>query len=163
MTASKRNRNNRQRGKAFEKKVADFLGFYRVPYSGSAENFGLGDVRDRESQDDSLTLGECKSITPRSKAQVNYILREDWLIGKTGVLDHARKSDKLPWLSFTKVRSALWFVVILPQHFRMFLRAIEILRHEGYISNTKKVSRLESEIDKVWEEIQGEAKTDHID
>jgi len=71
MTASKRNRNNRKRGKAFEKKVADFLGFYRVPYSGSAENFGLGDIRDRESQDDSLVMGECKSITPRSKNQIN--------------------------------------------------------------------------------------------
>ena len=154
MTASKRNRNNRKRGKAFEKKVADFLGFYRVPYSGSAENFGLGDIRDRESQDDSLVMGECKSITPRSKNQINYVLREDWLIGKNGIINRARKFDKLPWLSFTKVRSALWFVVILPQHFRMFLRAIEILRYKGYISDTKKVSKLESEINKVWEEMQ---------
>ena len=154
MTASKRNRNNRKRGKAFEKKVADFLGFYRVPYSGSAENFGLGDIRDRESQDDSLVMGECKSITPRSKTQINFVLREDWLIGKNGIINRARKFDKLPWLSFTKVRSALWFVVILPQHFRMFLRAIEILRYKGYISDTKKVSKLESEINKVWEEMQ---------
>lgn len=156
MSASRRNRNNRQRGKAFERKVANYFGFYRVPYSGSAETFGFGDVRDKESQDDSLTLGECKSISPKSKTQVNYILKEDWLIGKTGILTQARSKNKLPWLAFTKIRSALWFVVILPQHFRMFLRMIDILKHKGYISNddARDIDRLEETIDKIWEEEQ---------
>lgn len=50
------NRNNRKRGGAFEKRVADFLGFDVVPYSGSNARFGYGDVRNDE------WLIECKNI-----------------------------------------------------------------------------------------------------
>lgn len=156
MTTSKRNNNNRARGKAFEKKVADYLGFFRVPYSGSAESFGLGDVRDRESQDDSLTLGECKSITPRSKTEVNIIIKEGWLLGENGILKKARDKSKLPWLAFTKARSAMWYVIILPEHFRMFLRAIDLLRAQGVVDDTKDVNELVRQIDAKWEEIHGE-------
>ncbi len=156
MTTSKRNNNNRARGKAFDKKVADYLGFFRVQYSGSAESFGLGDVRDRESQDDSLTLGECKSITPRSKTEVNIIIKEGWLLGENGILRKARDKSKLPWLAFTKVRSAMWYVMILPEHFRMFLRAIDLLRAQGVVDDTKDVNELVRQIDAKWEEIHGE-------
>ena len=52
------NRRNRKRGGAFEKRVADFLGFDVVPYSGSNARFGYGDVRNEE------WLIECKNITP---------------------------------------------------------------------------------------------------
>ena len=41
-----------------EKKVADYLGFDVVPYSGSNARYGFGDVRN----DDWLI--ECKNITP---------------------------------------------------------------------------------------------------
>lgn len=51
------NRRNRQRGGAFEKRVADYLGFEVVPYSGSNARFGYGDVRNDE------WLIECKNIT----------------------------------------------------------------------------------------------------
>ena len=34
------NNNNRKRGGAFEKRVADYLGFDVVPYSGSNARFG---------------------------------------------------------------------------------------------------------------------------
>ena len=50
------NRNNRKRGGAFEKRVADYLGFEVVPYSGSNARFGYGDVRNNE------WLIECKNI-----------------------------------------------------------------------------------------------------
>lgn len=56
-TQKKINNNNRKRGGAFEKRVADFLGFEVVPYSGSNARFGYGDVRN----DDWLI--ECKNIT----------------------------------------------------------------------------------------------------
>lgn len=55
-TQKKINRNNRKRGGTFEKKVADFLGFEVVPYSGSNARFGYGDVRNEE------WLIECKNI-----------------------------------------------------------------------------------------------------
>lgn len=51
------NNNNRKRGNAFEKRVADYLGFDVVPYSGSNARFGYGDVRNEE------WLIECKNIT----------------------------------------------------------------------------------------------------
>mgnify|MGYP001453083081 FL=1 len=156
MTASRRNRNNRNRGKNFERRVSKYLGFYRVPYSGSAEVFGLGDVRDNESQDESLTIGECKSITPRNKNSINYIIQEKWLIGDTGIVNQAKKSNKMPWLAFTKVRSALWFVILLPNHFRMFLRAIDILKHKGIIEDTMDINKLEEDIDSKWQKINGE-------
>lgn len=59
MTSKKQkriNRNNRKRGGAFEKRVADYLNFEVVPYSGSNARFGYGDVRNDE------WLIECKNI-----------------------------------------------------------------------------------------------------
>lgn len=56
-TQKRINNNNRKRGGAFEKRVADFLGFEVVPYSGSNARFGYGDVRNEE------WLIECKNIT----------------------------------------------------------------------------------------------------
>ena len=51
------NKNNRKRGGAFEKKVADYLGFEVVPYSGSNARYGYGDVRNEK------WLIECKNIS----------------------------------------------------------------------------------------------------
>ena len=43
------NRRNRTRGKSFERRVAEKLGnWFRIPYSGSSELWGLGDVRDKD-------------------------------------------------------------------------------------------------------------------
>lgn len=59
MTSEKQkriNRNNRKRGGAFEKRVADYLNFEVVPYSGSNARFGYGDVRNDK------WLIECKNI-----------------------------------------------------------------------------------------------------
>ncbi|AZS49245.1 hypothetical protein BpsS140_00052 [Bacillus phage vB_BpsS-140] len=150
MSIQKTNNNNRQRGSAFEKKVAEFLGFFRVPLSGSAEIFGLGDVRDVESQEDSLTIGECKSITPRSAREINYTVKEEWLIGKNGIVGKAKKKNKMPWLALTKVRSSMWYVILMPQHFRMFLRSIDILKAQGQISQTRDIDKLEQEINEIW-------------
>lgn len=56
-TQKKINKNNRKRGSTFEKRVADYLGFEVVPYSGSNARFGYGDVRNDK------WLIECKNIT----------------------------------------------------------------------------------------------------
>jgi len=56
-TQKKINKCNRKRGGAFEKRVADYLGFDVVPYSGSNARFGYGDVRNDK------WLIECKNIT----------------------------------------------------------------------------------------------------
>lgn len=152
-TASQRNRNNRERGKAFEKKMADFFGWIRVPYSGSAEVFGLGDIRDHEDQQQTRYMGECKSITPRSTKEVNYILQEKWLVGKDSIIDRARKQgNKMPILLFTKARSPLSFAVVRDKDLKMMMDALQILRDRGYISETTDVDDIRAQIDNLTKE-----------
>jgi hypothetical protein len=148
MTASKTNKNNRERGKAFENKMAKYLGWWRIPYSGSSELFGLGDIRDTEDKATARYMGECKSITPRSAKEINYIIQEKWLVGKDSVVARAKKEgNKFPVLFFTKVRSALSFAIIREKDFKMCMQALEILRRHNIISDTRDVDQMRSEIE----------------
>ena len=146
-TASQRNRNNRERGKAFEKKIADMLGWIRVPYSGSAEVFGFGDVRDHEDQQQTRYMGECKSITPRSTKEVNYIIQEKWLVGQDSIVSRAKKQgNKMPLLFFTKARSSLSFVTMRDKDFKMMHDALEVLRQRGLIDGATDVDDIRAQI-----------------
>lgn len=71
---SKRNNNNRKRGKNLERAVAKELEWYRVPYSGSSDIFGKGDVVDNRDPDENLWLCECKTQT-----QTNCSIEAKWL------------------------------------------------------------------------------------
>lgn len=149
-TASVRNRNNRERGKAFERKVADFLNWIRVPYSGSAEVFGLGDVRDHEDQHQTRYMGECKSITPRSQAEINYIIQEKWLVGKDSIVARAKKQgNKMPLLFITKARSPLTFTMMRDIDFKMMMDAMEILRQNNLIDSSTDVDDIRAQIDQL--------------
>jgi hypothetical protein len=75
---AKRNRNNRKRGSSFEKKVADILEMFAVPYSGTNSRFGWGDVRDHESKDLSTWLGECKNITIKPE-DTSITIKREWI------------------------------------------------------------------------------------
>lgn len=148
MSASRTNRNNRERGKAFENKMAKFLGWWRIPYSGSSELYGLGDIRDHEDQNKARYIGECKSITPRSVKEINYIIQEKWLVGKDSVVARAKKQgNKLPVLFFTKVRSALSFAIIRDKDFKMMVDALELLRRHGIIDDTTDVDEIRRQIE----------------
>ena len=65
------NKNNRKRGGAFEKKVADYLGFEVVPYSGSNARYGYGDVRSDK------WLIECKNITIKDTDKIT--IKQLWI------------------------------------------------------------------------------------
>lgn len=65
------NKNNRKRGGAFEKKVADYLGFEVVPYSGSNARYGYGDVRNEK------WLIECKNITIQDTDKIT--IKQLWI------------------------------------------------------------------------------------
>lgn len=148
MSVSQRNRNNRERGKAFEKKMADFLGWIRVPYSGSAEVFGLGDIRDHEDQQQTRYMGECKSITPKSTKEINYIVQEKWLVGKDSIVARAKKQgNKMPLVLLTKAKSSLTFVILRDRDFKMMADAMDVLRMHGIIDES-------TDIDKINEQIQ---------
>lgn len=144
----KRNKNNRERGKSFEKKMGDFLGWIRVAYSGINDAFGWGDIRDHEDREKSLFLGECKSITPRSTKEINYIIKEEWLVGKNSIVEKAKKTESLPVLFFTKVRSPLSFAVLRDKDFKIMTDAINLLKQHGIIEDVHDVEELRAQIEK---------------
>jgi hypothetical protein len=160
-SASQRNRNNRERGKAFEVKIAKFMKWWRVPYSGSSDLYGLGDVRDHEDQRESRYAVECKSITPKSTKEVNFIIKQDWLIGPNSIVERAKKKGKkIPVLIFTKVRSPLSFAIIKMDDFKLFVHALAILRQQGLITDTKDIEKTRAEIAKLYKE---ESTVDNTD
>lgn len=156
MEMKRRNKNNRQRGKAFERMVAEYLGFIRVPYSGSSEVFGEGDIRDNIDESQAFYMGECKTITPRSKNEVNFVIKEKWLLGDKSITSRAKRAgNKLPFLAFKKIRSPKWYVVVCSEDFKMMIQAIEILRRTGVISDSRDVDTIRSEIDSRYNEGRG--------
>lgn len=88
-TQKRINRNNRKRGGNFEKRVADYLGFEVVPYSGSNARFGYGDVRNDK------WLIECKNITPdKDKITIKY----DWIVKNRDRADMYGKLSAIAWM-----------------------------------------------------------------
>ena len=83
------NRNNRKRGGSFEKKVADYLGFDVVPYSGSNARYGFGDVRN----DDWLI--ECKNITPTDG---KITIKQLWIEKNRKRADDVGKRSCIAWM-----------------------------------------------------------------
>ena len=89
--------------------MADYLGMFVVPYSGSNNRFGWGDVRDIESNDiGGYWTGECKSITPRNKDEV-HVIRREWID------DIKRRAEEYctSWfLAFNGYRSPITYIII---------------------------------------------------
>lgn len=67
---SKRNRANKNRGRAFERKVADLLGWTRVPYSGGVKEWGGGDVVDGYFKNNGIWAAECKTQQPKASISI---------------------------------------------------------------------------------------------
>ena len=83
------NRNNRKRGGSFEKKVADYLGFDVVPYSGSNARYGFGDVRSDN------WLIECKNITPTDG---KITIKQLWIEKNRKRADDVGKRSCIAWM-----------------------------------------------------------------
>lgn len=94
-TQKKINKRNRKRGGNFEKRVADFLGFEVVPYSGSNARFGYGDVRNDE------WLIECKNITPVNGDKLT--IKQDWIIKNRERADSYNKKSAIAFMPAGKV------------------------------------------------------------
>lgn len=142
------NNRNRNRGKQFEARVAKFLGYFRIPYSGSSELWGLGDVRDFEDKDRSRVMIECKTMTPKSVKEINYIIKRDWIVGPDSVVAKAKKeNNKLPALAFTRKGSKEIFTILRLADFKLFLDCLELLRKAGIVDNKLK------DIDEIREQI----------
>lgn len=87
------NNNNRKRGGAFEKRVADYLGFDVVPYSGSNARFGYGDVRNNE------WLIECKNITPSDN---KVTIKQLWIDKNRVRANDVNKKSCIAWMPVGK-------------------------------------------------------------
>lgn len=92
---------NRKRGAAFEKRVADYLGFEVVPYSGSNTRYGMGDVRN------DTWMGECKNIKPDEKGRV--CIKKSWL---DKAWERAKNENKRSFLIFTPSGKPEKYVII---------------------------------------------------
>ena len=84
------NRRNRKRGGKFEKRVADYLGFEVVPYSGSNARFGYGDVRNDE------WLIECKNITLVKGDKLT--IKQDWIRKNRERADSVNKKSAIAFM-----------------------------------------------------------------
>ena len=104
----KTNKNNRDRGKAFEKKIAETLGWYRVPLSGSSSLFGWSDVRDSETIGEGIWMGECKTMKPNT-LEPTYTIKLEWL---DKLVSRAMVENKMPVLFITLYGDTAKFVSI---------------------------------------------------
>ena len=139
-----------------EKHVASFLGYYRVPYSGAGgDAYGEADVRNHESRESASVLGECKTMTPKSVKNINYIIKEEWLVGPKSIVHRAK--HMLGFLAFRKVRSPHVFAIVTIQHFRMLMRAVDILKARGIISDGVNMETTIVEIDRCWAHLERES------
>lgn len=154
------NNRNRNRGKQFEARVAKFLGYFRIPYSGSSELWGLGDVRDFEDKDRSRVMIECKTMTPKSVKEINYIIKRDWIVGPDSVVAKAKKeNNKLPALAFTRKGSKEIFTILRLADFKLFLDCLELLRKAGIVDNKlKDIDEIRDQIGQKLEEFNNGAE-----
>lgn len=88
-TQKRINNNNRKRGGAFEKRVADYLGFEVVPYSGSNARYGFGDVRNDE------WLIECKNISLDGD---KITIKQLWIEKNRKRADDVGKRSCIAWM-----------------------------------------------------------------
>lgn len=84
-------RNNKNRGRTFEKKVAAVLGWTRVPYSGGSGAWGEGDVVDGFYARTGKWFAECKT-QPCSQG-MNVSVRSKWI---ERCFKSANKETRLP-------------------------------------------------------------------
>lgn len=105
---ARRNRNNRKRGSAFEKKVADILDMYAVPYSGTNSRFGWGDIRDHECKSMATWLGECKNITVKPE-ETTITIKREW-IDKNN--ERANEIGCLSFIAFMQAGRANKYILI---------------------------------------------------
>lgn len=72
-------RNNKNRGRQFEREVADLLGWTRVPYSGAIKEWGGADVVDGFFTKRGFWAAECKTEILKGDGPANLNIREKWI------------------------------------------------------------------------------------
>jgi len=144
---AKRNRNNRKRGAKFEKTIADHLGMFVVPYSGSNARFGYGDIRDVEGTTGGCWLGEAKTMTPKSPKQPRYELKHEWF---TDLKSKAVEYGIKPFFTFTRNAVPFKFIMLPIETFRELDLKTMKTYHKLEVKDTKNIFLPESEMAEAW-------------
>lgn len=124
---AKRNRANRSRGSAFEKKVGDYLDMDVVPYSGSNARFGYGDVRD------SIWLVECKNIKIDDG---KCTIKEEWF---TKNRERALVGNRLSVIAWMPTGKANKYIILEEPEFIAVASKIDIKTEPVVYNLPKKV------------------------
>ena len=120
----RRNRNNRSRGKALEKKLRDELGLERVPYSGSNSEFGFGDVRSP------YVLGEAKTIEHKGTQKNIIVLKKDF----DDIVKRARQENKIPWYAYRAPRHSQVYMVMTMADWKLIMASAGVLSSDDKLS-----------------------------
>ena len=129
----RRNKNNRKRGSKFEKVTADYLGMEVVPYSGSNDRFGYGDVKHP------YWLGECKNISLTVRAMGDMIIiKQEWI---DDIMRRAKDVTKLPFVSFMAATRSEKFIILPYEYINSYMSpkqkvlSLELEIHESTVVN----------------------------
>jgi hypothetical protein len=81
---SKIGRNNKNRGRKFERTIADLFGWTRVPYSGAIKEWGGADVVDGFYKKKGLWAAECKTVVTKpdkktGKEDLSIPIKAKWV------------------------------------------------------------------------------------
>lgn len=125
-------RGNKNRGRKFEREVADILKWTRVPYSGAMSEWGGGDVVDGFYSRNGLWSAECKTQQP---GPVNSIsIKDKWIRQAGKVTD--RKSIIITKNVGSKINDAF---VFMPEHvYEWFCGRLDHkYEHKSYVTNAR--------------------------
>jgi hypothetical protein len=108
-------RNSKNKGRAYERRIADELGWQRVPFSGASRDWGEGDVIDCYYSKKGLWRGECKKQPARKSGDI--VIDQKWLEQIAAVKDKSRMD-----VIFTQEHgSPITFVVLPPDAYQYFI------------------------------------------
>jgi hypothetical protein len=121
-------RNNKNRGRAFEKKCATALGWTRVPYSGGSGEWGKGDVVDGFHTKKGIWVAECK--TQDGTTSGNLSVKDKWL---KQMQKEADETTRVPVL-FLRLNGDTNSFVLLPEQSHAYLYE-QVQQKEARVGN----------------------------
>lgn len=98
---SRISRNNKNRGREFERVVADALGWTRVPYSGGQKEWGGADVVDGFFKKKGFWAAECKTHVVEGEGRADIHIKSKWI----GQMIRAQENGRHGCLIVRRVRS----------------------------------------------------------
>lgn len=101
-------RNSKNKGRAYERRIADSLGWQRVPFSGASRDWGEGDVIDCYYSKNGYWRGECKKQPARKSGDI--VIDQKWI----EQIDAVRDKTRLNVIFTQEHGSPITFVVLPP-------------------------------------------------